>query len=282
MATTVNKIKNFRKSHLAQGTIAQLCQTVYTLCMAASIDALSVVLNILRDKIDYFNALIHPIMGSSITAEIIRADERRDEMLVGFNYYIEFAARHTESEMVAAAKRIQVVLNNASYKGVYRERYDRETNTIMNLLQELRNRHAEDIETLQIGFYLDALEEANNDFEALKTGRAGEISRPYTSADIRAARTEMEHAFDLLRTQLNGLADMAGMAGDDTDYASLIALINTRIDEAIQSNDKKDDDEQPANNGENGNNNQGGTDNNGGDNNTDPNQGDDNTPSANA
>ena len=274
-----NRIKNFPKSHLPQGSIAQLCQTIYTLCMAASIDALSVVLNILKDKIDYFNALIHPIMGSGITPEIVRADERRDEMLVGFNHYIEFAARHTESEMVAAAKRVQVVLSNASYKGVYDEKYDRETNTIMNLLQELRDRHAEDIETLQIGFYLDALEEANNDFEALKAGRAGEISRPYTYADTKAARTEMEHALDLLRTQLNGLADMAGMAGDDTDYASLIAQINTRIDEAVGRANKKDDDEQS---GENGNNNQGGTDNNGGDNNTDPNQGDDNTPSANA
>ena len=272
-----NQVMSFRKSHLRQGAIANLCQVVYDLCMSANIDGLNVVLNILKDKIDYFNALIHPIMGSRLTPEIVRADERRDQKLIGFNYYIEFCLRHTNPDIVAAAQNIQVVLNNASYSLVYRDDYDTETNTIMNLLEELRNNHAQDIETLQIGFYLDALEADNNDFEALDAARASSTARTYNYIDIQAARAEMEQALDAVRLQLNALAQVATLSGDAENYDMLIATINKRIKQVVLANTSNSN-----NDDENGNNNQGGE--NGGDNNQNggDNTGDDNTPSANA
>ena len=279
MKKQYNQMKTFSKSRLRQGAIANLCQVVYDLCMAAEIDALSVVLNILKDKIDYFNALIHPIMGSGLTPEIVRADENRDQKLVGFNYYIEFCVRHTNPDIVAAAKNIQVVLNNASYSLVYRDDYDTETNTIMNLIEELRNNHAQDIETLQIGFYLDALEADNNDFEALDAARASSIARTYTYRDIQEARAEMEQALDAVRLQLNALAQVATLSGDAENYDMLIATINQRIKQVVLANTSNSN-----NDDENGNNNQGGE--NGGDNNQNggDNSGDtgDNTPSADA
>lgn len=227
-----NRIKNFYKSRLPQGSIAQLCQSVYDLCVAADIEALSIVLSILKSKIDYFNALIHPIMGSDVTPEIVNADEQRNQLLVGFTHYIGFAVRHTDPAMVAAANRVKVVLKNASYKEVYNQRYDEKTNTIQNLIEELRTNYVEYIDTLQIGFYLDALEEVNNNFENLKTARA-HTARTYDFESTRAARIEMEHAFNLVRSQINGLAEMAAFSGEETTYDSLIGAINVRIDQVV-------------------------------------------------
>ena len=270
-----NEVRNFPKTRFRQAEISQLCEDIYERCMAAGIDGLNVVLNILKDKTDYFNALIHPIMGSGITPGIVKTDENRDQKLVGFNHYIEFCVRHTNPEMVDAAKRIQVVLSNASYKTVYNDSYNVETNNITNLLEELRNNHAQDIETLQIGFYLDALEEDNNEFKALKAGRVDEVSRTYNYLDIQAARAEMEQALDAVRLQLNALAQIANLSGDAENYNSLISQINTCIAEAVNSSrSSKKDKENPA---QPGNNNQDGE-------NSGENGGDtgDNTPSADA
>lgn len=276
-----NLMKSFTKNRLRHGAIANLCQDVYDKCSEADIPALAIVLTYFKDKIDFFNSLIHPIMGSSITADIAQEDDNRDTRFVGLKYYIRFALRHTDPAIVEAAKRINVVLQNESYKAIYNEPYDVETNTIQNLLSELRTNYADDIDTLQIGFYLDSLEQANDNFEALSDSRDATTGRIYTYIHTLEARAEMEDALDSVRLQLNAFVESTMFSGGPENYDSLIVAINNRIDRVVAAarHHYKDDDDEKEKGDEEGNTNE---NNNGTDNGADDGFGEENTPSANA
>ncbi|MBO4741795.1 MAG: hypothetical protein J5605_09195 [Bacteroidales bacterium] len=253
---------------------------------------LTPVLVLFKAKIDRFDALIHPIMGSELTSDLVLLDGTRDNYLVGFRYGVQFNLHHYDPLKVAAAKEIKMVLNNASYKEVYHEEYIQETDTIENLVDELQQNHAAALTTLGMTEFVQKLAEANTAFDDMLESRTNKRVRDYNYKDIKAARIEMERAFDTFRDQLNVFARMeeeaagtmpggtgtpAGGAGASVSYKDLVIRINDYIDIATKDSPDYDDEDDDD---EIGDNNQGGEtpDNNG----TDPNQGEDNTPSADA
>lgn len=308
------KVQSFTKKKLTQDEIAKLCIVVSTYCKNVTIAQLANRLNMLDNAIAIFQAMIHPVPGSELTPEILEADDYRDSLVVGFAFYLEFALRHTDPAMVRAAKELKVVLDTPSYKQIYDAAYNRESNLIANLIEELKGNHLNALNQLNILFYIDALETANNNFDALYAGRVKQTARSYDSADILKARTNMEKAFDMLCSQLEILAADAelaaatgmgggapaggtGMGGTTTlDYAfyenlfnkinehitGIVSAASHRITMVRAAKEKKKED---ADNGGGSatpetptNTNEGG-ENTGGNNNT---GGEDNTPSANA
>ena len=211
------KLQTFTKNQFTQDEIVELFVGIIALCYMYNIQDLDVLKNTLQNKIDAFMAMIHPVLGSKITAKVVQADEERDQLLVGFGYYIEFAKRHTDPEMVEAANEIDVVLNTTSYKHIYADAYIQETTKINNLLQELfEPKHAAAITTLNIGFYLTALQQANANFRALYHERVGDVARTYTKDEIREARNKMENMYDVFRGKLVAIAEEAEITGNNT------------------------------------------------------------------
>ena len=317
----MRKIKNFKKSALPQNKILGLFTQIYDTTYEANFPELSAVLAKLKSKMDAFDAYLHPIMGSEVTVDVADIDTGRDTYLVGFRYGVEFNARHFDPQRVAAAKEVQVVLSNPSYKQVYKEEHIHETSTIKDFVRELQQNHAAALSTMGLTEYVQKLAEANDAFSEIWRARANKRRRNYTFEDTLQARAEMEHAYDLFVHQLTVSAELSedtpgttpamggggatgGMGGGTTPtmgdpittYDDLISLINDYITTVTKDyshdNDEEDETENEGENTENTTNtNEGGSENtgeenggeNGGDNtNTDPNQGDDNTPSANA
>ncbi|MBO4740694.1 MAG: hypothetical protein J5605_03500 [Bacteroidales bacterium] len=321
------KIQPFRKKKLTQDEIAKLCIVVSNYCKSVSIPQLAARINSLDNAINIFQALIHPVRGSELTVDVLEADDSRDTILVGFAFYLEFTLRHTDPAMVRAARELKVVMDTPSYKRIYETAYNRESNLIANLIEELRNNHQSALTQLNIGFYIDALEAANNNFDAIYENRVHSTARSYNSEDILEARTKMEKAFDSLCDKLELLAadaedDAAMGVGGTTggmptgggttgggmttlDYAfyeslfatinehigNIVAAANHRITMGQKAKGNAEDGsttptpETPTNNNGNENNGENGGENDGENtntDNTDPNQGEDNTPSANA
>ena len=302
------KINSFKKSALPQNRILGLCKKVYRVTYRANRSELSAILVVLKAKIDKFDGLIHPIMGSELTPELKVCDINRDNYLVGFRHGIEFNARHYDPLKVAAAKEIMVVLSNASYKKVYKEEQMQETDTIENLVDELQQNHAAALTTLGLTEYVQKLAEANTAFDDMLDERTNKRVRDYNYLDIKTARSEMEHAFDVLRDQLNIYAEMeeiaaagtgtptggtgtpTGGVGSPISYKDLVIRINDYIAIATKDSPDYDDEEDDDNTNttpENNDENIGGE--NGGENNGEENTntdnggfGDENTPSANA
>lgn len=225
-------IKNFRKSRLPQGSLAEIARIIHDLCSAADIETLAPELEHLQSKTDLFNHLIHPIMGSALTPQIANADQIRDHLLISFNHYIYYALYHYDPELVAAARNIQVVMKSPAYKHMYSDSYDLEHNTVQHFINELRTNRAQDVATLNLGEFLDKLEEADQHCEKLIAQRASKTARTYNYSNTKTARAELEDAIDMLRLQVNALALHDQLEGGNT-YDKLIATINTHIDQAV-------------------------------------------------
>ena len=206
-------IRTFPTKKLTQDEIIKLFLAIANYCEEANIAALSVLLNQFRNKVNILQSMIHVVMGSELTPELLVLDNERDEYTIGFRYYNEFALRHYDPQKRKAAVEIAKVLNTTSYKGIYDDAYDRETNKITNLIQELNN-HSEAISILGIGDYVQALDNTNQAFDTLYQKRMKKTARTYTSTEILEARNEMEKAYDLLRLKLLTLAAEAELSGN--------------------------------------------------------------------
>ena len=314
--TVIIKIKPFRKGSLRQDELQELFTDIVNTSVAANFADLNIPLNLLQNALNRFQMMIHPVVGSEITPEIAALDEDRDKYYTGLYFYVEYAVRHYDPAIVAAGKKIQNILNMEVYASLQREAYRSETAKIVNLLEELRSSCANAVATLNLSEYLQTLENANLAFRAKYQERNQTEALYYTSAQIREARTEMEQAFDTFKMHVNMLAQIhgdtvinpsggsgytggtgGGMTGGTpggsmgggstthiaTSYTELINLINDSIDHSMEaSKHRLTMQENAANNNENGGNADNGGNNNQSGETPDPNQGEDNTPSANA
>lgn len=206
----MSKVKTFKKGRLSQDEIQELIAAVVMLAQAANFAELAVALAHLESTLNKFKLMIHPLVGNELTSDILDFDTLRDKYFVGFCHYIEFALRHNEPEKVAAAQNIDFVLNQRAYKGLYDTPYRQETGKIKNLLEELHTKCAADMMTLNISSYVQALEDANNNFFMMYENRNVSQAQKANTAQIRAARTEMEQAFDMFAAQLNLMATLNG------------------------------------------------------------------------
>ena len=208
--TVILTVKPFRKGALRQDELQELMTDIVLLGQAANFMELNIALVLLQNALSKFQMMIHPVVGSEITPEIADLDDARDKYYSGLYFYTEYAVRHYDPAIAAAGRKIQNILNMASYASLQREAYRSETGKIVNLLEELNHSCADAVATLNLGPFLQVLESANLAFRAKYESRNQTEALYYTTAQIRAARTELEKAFDMFKMQLNMLAQIHG------------------------------------------------------------------------
>ena len=269
MPTNVIEMKNYRKDSLTQDEVQMLMTYIVLISQTANFAELNAVLTSLQNTLTEFQRLIHPVEKSDLTDDVKEFDKVRDKYVTGLYFFVQFALRHYDPAMVAAAEKIDAVLNDTSYKNMQRNAYDRETGKIINLLEEINANCADAVVTLNLTSYLQALDSANQSFHHMYNARNMPKANNATAAEIREARTDLENSFDLFRKQLSLLAALnpdgtptsgmggtgsgmtggtgggmtGGMGGTGTGtgtpteplpvahtYAELITYINDRID----------------------------------------------------
>jgi hypothetical protein len=158
------------------------------------------------------------------TALKAEKDNERDIICTGLIDAVKAATHHYEPEMVSAAGRLQLVLDNFNKpQAIVRQSYDAETATITNLLQELEKR-PDDIQRLGLEGWVEQLRTKNDEFETLaRQSIDTQVERP--SITMRQARKEVGEVLHRLFNCVNALIIMDG----EEAYIHYVPAVNAII-----------------------------------------------------
>ena len=159
---------------------------------------------------------------SLVTDKIAAADRLRDQLYAGYKKAVAGYVNFPVEDMAEAAK----VLNQhiKDYKIDVKAQLDKETGLLVNFIQDLEGKFAEQVKALSLGAFVEKLKAANEEVREL-TGQRTDARSAKTAGALKAARTASDEAFKMLTMHVNAHALLEGEA----DYAAFIDYANTEI-----------------------------------------------------
>jgi hypothetical protein len=115
------------------------------------------------------DALLELIIKSRLTGKMKEADELRDEDIRGLRAAAKAFLNSSNPQKKEAAITFMILLDK--YGDFTRKSYDAQSAMTYNFLQELKGKYSEEIKTLELTEWVDALELHNNQFVALDRER---------------------------------------------------------------------------------------------------------------
>ena len=164
------------------------------------------------------------ISAKSLTTDkIAEADRLRDQLYAGYKKAVGGYTNFPVESLAEAAK----VLNQhiKDYKIDVQAQLDKETGLLVNFIQDLEGKFAEQVKALSLGAFVEKLKAANEDVRSLTGQRTDERSAK-TAGALKAARAVTDEAYRMLTMHVNAHALLEGEA----DYAAFIDYANTEID----------------------------------------------------
>jgi len=165
---------------------------------------------------------IKKISKSFLTGKIHEADKARDDMYTGMVQINEGMLKSYNEPAREAATRLKILFD--TYGSLAHKPLNEQTSAIHNIVQELKGAYFSDTMTIGINVWVLELEARNNAFDALMVERFHEDAAK-TDINVRAARLEVDAAYDKIVTRVNALAEVEGVAA----YESFIRMLNTII-----------------------------------------------------
>ena len=162
---------------------------------------------------------IKKIVKSSFTEEIHDIDKRRDTTFFGMIATNRAAYRHFNAEVVAAAKRLQIVFN--TYGNIAKLPLNEGISAINNMLQELNGTYSKDIDKVGLRDWLKELESNNGILGDLVKSRYEERAIK-TDINMQEVRTEVDNALRDIVDRIDALYLLEGLS----IYETLIKKIN--------------------------------------------------------
>ena len=163
------------------------------------------------------------ISAKSLTTDkIAEADRLRDQLYAGYKKAVAGYANFPVESMAEAAK----VLNQhiKDYKIDVQAQLDKETGLLVNFIQDLEGKFAEQVKALSLGAFVEKLKAANEEVRSLTGQRTDERSAK-TAGALKAARAASDEAYKMLAMHVNAHALLEGEA----EYAAFIDYANTEI-----------------------------------------------------
>ena len=159
---------------------------------------------------------------SLVTDKIAEADRLRDQLYAGYKKAVAGYVNFPVESLAEAAK----VLNQhiKDYKIDVKAQLDKETGLLVNFIQDLEGKFAEQVKTLSLGAFVEKLKAANEEVRSLTGQRTDERSAK-TAGALKAARTASDEAYKMLTMHVNAHALIEGEA----EYAAFIDYANTEI-----------------------------------------------------
>ena len=159
---------------------------------------------------------------SLVTDKIAASDRLRDQLYAGYKKAVAGYVNFPVESIADAAK----VLNQhiKDYKIDVKAQLDKETGLLVNFIQDLEGKFAEQVKALSLGAFVEKLKAANEEVRELTGQRTDERSAK-TAGALKAARTASDEAFKMLTMHVNAHALLEGEA----DYAAFIDYANTEI-----------------------------------------------------
>ena len=163
------------------------------------------------------------ISAKSLTTDkIAEADRLRDQLYAGYKKAVGGYANFPVEDVADAAKILQQHVKD--YKIDVQAQLDKETGLLVNFIQDLEGKFAEQVKALSLGAFVEKLKAANEEVRELTSQRTDERSAK-TAGALKAARVASDEAYRLLTMHVNAHALIEG----DADYAAFIDYANTEI-----------------------------------------------------
>ncbi|MDE7227107.1 MAG: hypothetical protein K2N31_02150 [Treponemataceae bacterium] len=163
------------------------------------------------------------ISAKSLTTDkIAEADRLRDQLYAGYKKAVGGYANFPVEDVADAAKTLQQHVKD--YKIDVQAQFDKETGLLVNFIQDLEGKFAEQVKALSLGAFVEKLKAANEEVRSLTGQRTDERSAK-TAGALKAARVASDEAYRLLTMHVNAHALIEGEA----DYAAFIDYANTEI-----------------------------------------------------
>ncbi|MBD5433966.1 MAG: hypothetical protein HDR35_06715 [Treponema sp.] len=164
------------------------------------------------------------ISAKSLTTDkIAAADRLRDQLYAGYKKAVAGYVNFPMESMADAAKVLQQHIKD--YRIDVQAQLDKETGLLVNFIQDLEGKFAEQVKALSLGAFVEKLKAANEDVRELMGQRTDERSAK-TAGALKAARCASDEAFKMLTMHMNAHALLEG----DSDYAAFIDYANTEIE----------------------------------------------------
>ena len=163
------------------------------------------------------------ISAKSLTTDkIAEADRLRDQLYAGYKKAVGGYANFPVEDVAEAAKVLQQHIKD--YKIDTQAQLDKETGLLVNFVQDLEGKFAEQVKMLSLTAFVEKLKAANEEVRELTSQRTDERSAK-TAGALKAARIASDEAYRLLVLHVNAHALLEGEA----DYAAFIDYANTEI-----------------------------------------------------
>jgi len=166
---------------------------------------------------------IKKIVKSEFTAKIHEADKARDEIYLGMAEIITANHRHFDKNIKQAAERLKILFD--TYGKVANKPLNEETSAIYNILQELKSKYTDDVESVGLTKWVTELESRNKTFEGLVKERFDETASRTTDIDMKQARSQLDDVYKTIVERINALAVVDGVA----TYEAFIKTLNAVI-----------------------------------------------------
>lgn len=238
---------------------------------ATDLSAVQVDVDRFNDAFTTYQVVLEPVRQRQFTSLLKTLDKNRDTSYSGMHAVV----LGYKDSPIPEEKDAATLLNNVfvQYKGIQRLNNKTETGSLRNFFEELDGPYQPYVETLHLTAWLEALKQMNEDFDDLYNHRRTTNDAMVNSEEVTAARNALVSAF---RNLASDIETMIRIGDNPENYQQVLAGINSILNDWKQTlnrrkgqkNANKNDSATPENNdGENGENN---------------NQGEDNTPSADA
>lgn len=150
------------------------------------------------------------------TPELQTADRKRDDLFHYCTQTITTAELSPVEAVAKAGKRMVYVL--APYKGAARLTYASNTAEITDFVQKMRETaNAADITTLGLTVAIDALDEANKEFNRIYTKRSFELLTRSTSENMKSIRMQVDEAFRTIASAISSLYQVNELITKDAE-----------------------------------------------------------------
>lgn len=164
------------------------------------------------------------ISAKSLTTDkIAEADRLRDQLYAGYKKAVAGYAGFPVESMAEAAKALNQHIKD--YKIDVQAQLDKETGLLVNFVQDLEGKLAEQVKALSLTAFVERLKAANEEVRALTSQRTDERTAK-TAGALKAARAASDEAYKMLVLHVNAHALIEGVES----YAAFIDYANTEIE----------------------------------------------------
>ena len=167
------------------------------------------------------------LQKSGYTEQMADADTRRDSTFRGLADTVNAALKHFNPDTVAAGKRLKILFD--TYGNLAQKPADEETSGIYNLVQDLEDKFAADVQHIGAADWVAELKANNQSYVALVKSRDKESAeKPETR--MKAVRTEIEAVYRDTTAAVESLAKLTDSPEETAMYREFILKLNTVVE----------------------------------------------------